>query len=82
VPCAGGPSLGLAPLVVDAIFAALAAVLARGTAILLVEQTTVAALRLAGYGYVLRNGRVALQGDSASLQHDPRVLDLYLGAGD
>ena len=76
------PSLGLAPLAVAAIFAALARVVAAGTAILLVEQTTVAALGLAQYAYVLRNGRVALEGASASLQHDPRVLDLYLGGAE
>ncbi len=73
------PSLGLAPLVVEAIFAALARIRAGGTAILLVEQSTAAALRLADYAYVLRTGRVALEGASAELRHDPRVLDLYLG---
>jgi branched-chain amino acid transport system ATP-binding protein len=73
------PSLGLAPLAVKAIFEALGRVVAAGTAILLVEQTTVAALALAQYAYVLRNGRVALEGASGDLQHDPRVLDLYLG---
>lgn len=76
------PSLGLAPLTVQAIFAALARVAADGTAILLVEQTTAAALELAQYAYVLRNGRIALEGDSAALRHDPRVLDLYLGGSD
>ncbi len=76
------PSLGLAPLVVETIFAALARIVAAGTAILLVEQTTAAALKLASYAYVLRTGRVALEGTSAELRHDPRVLDLYLGGGD
>jgi len=76
------PSLGLAPLVVETIFAALAKIVAGGTSILLVEQTTVAALKLASYGYVLRTGRVALEGESAVLRGDPRVLDLYLGEGD
>lgn len=73
------PSLGLAPLMVQAIFAALARVVAGGTAILLVEQTTVAALGLVQYAYVMRNGRVALEGPSETLRHDHRVLDLYLG---
>jgi ABC-type branched-subunit amino acid transport system ATPase component len=73
------PSLGLAPLVVESIFAALATIVARGTAILLVEQTTGAALKLAHYAYVLRTGRLALEGPSASLLHDPHVVDLYLG---
>jgi len=76
------PSLGLAPLVVETIFAALAKIVAAGTAILLVEQTTAAALKLASYAYVLRTGHLALEGASADLRHDPRVLDLYLGGGD
>jgi branched-chain amino acid transport system ATP-binding protein len=65
--------------VVKAIFAALATVAAGGTAILLAEQSTAAALTLADYAYVLRTGRVALEGPSATLQHDPRVVELYLG---
>jgi branched-chain amino acid transport system ATP-binding protein len=73
------PSLGLAPLLVETIFAALARIVAGGTAILLVEQSTAAALTLADHAYVLRTGRVALEGPSAALRHDPRVLDLYLG---
>jgi branched-chain amino acid transport system ATP-binding protein len=76
------PSLGLAPLVVETIFAALTKIVASGTAILLVEQTTAAALTLASYAYVLRTGHVALEGGSAELRNDPRVLDLYLGGGD
>jgi branched-chain amino acid transport system ATP-binding protein len=73
------PSLGLAPLVVEAIFTNLATVLSHGTAILVVEQATSAALHLASYAYILRNGHVALEGPSATLRDDPRVLDLYLG---
>jgi branched-chain amino acid transport system ATP-binding protein len=64
---------------VETIFAALARVVAGGTAILLVEQSTRAALKLAGYAYVLRTGKVALEGPSATLENDPRVVDLYLG---
>jgi branched-chain amino acid transport system ATP-binding protein len=79
------PSLGLAPRLVETIFAALGRIVASGTAVLLVEQTTAAALALAEYAYVLRTGRVALEGPATDLRHDPRVLDLYLGgepAGD
>jgi len=72
------PSLGLAPLVVKGIFEALARVLAEGTTILLAEQTTTAALHLTNYAYVLRNGQIALEGPSATLQNDRRVLELYL----
>jgi branched-chain amino acid transport system ATP-binding protein len=74
------PSLGLAPMMVQSIFEALARIVAGGTAILLAEQSTAAALRLAGYGYVLRTGRVELDGPAAELARDPHVLDLYLGA--
>jgi branched-chain amino acid transport system ATP-binding protein len=73
------PSLGLAPLAVEAIFQALATIVARGTAVLLVEQSTAAALRLADFAYVLRTGHLALAGPSANLLHDPHVVDLYLG---
>ncbi len=73
------PSLGLAPLVMSSIFAALARIVATGTAILLAEQSTASALTLASHAYVLRTGRVALDGPAADLRHDPRVLDLYLG---
>jgi branched-chain amino acid transport system ATP-binding protein len=76
------PSLGLAPAVVAAIFQALAQIVAGGTALLLVEQTIVAALELVQYAYVLRNGRVALEGPREALQHDSCVLDLYLGGGE
>jgi len=73
------PSLGLAPLVVESIFAALAQIVVRGTALLLVEQSTAGALKLADYAYVLRTGHLALEGPATSLLHDPRVVDLYLG---
>ena len=73
------PSLGLAPILVESIFEALATIVARGTALLLVEQSTAGALKLADYAYVLRTGRLALEGPSAGLLHDPRVIDLYLG---
>jgi len=72
--------LGLAPLAVRAIFDALARVVASGTSLLVVEQTTAAALSVADYAYVIRNGRIALEGTSESLKDDPRVLDLYLGS--
>ncbi len=74
------PSLGLAPLIVRDIFRTIAALRAAGTAILLVEQNARAALQVADYGYVLENGRISLQGPSAALADDPRVIETYLGA--
>lgn len=73
------PSLGLAPRLVEAIFAALAQVAESGVALLLVEQVSAAALALAGYAYVLRAGMVVLKGPSANIRSDPRVIEAYLG---
>jgi len=73
------PSLGLAPVVVTAIFADLAAINRDGVAILLVEQNVLRALRLSGRAYVLDNGTVALHGPSGALLADERVRRAYLG---
>ena len=74
------PSLGLAPLIVREIFRIIAGLRATGCAILLVEQNARAALATADRGYVLETGRVTLQGPSADLAADPRVMHTYLGA--
>jgi branched-chain amino acid transport system ATP-binding protein len=76
------PSLGLAPLIVRDIFRAVAALRDTGVAILLVEQNARAALQVSEYGYVLETGRIALEGASADLAADPRVIETYLGVGD
>ncbi len=73
------PSLGLAPLIVRDIFTIIAGLRTRGCAILLVEQNARAALRVADRAYVLETGRVTLQGPSAALAADPRVMQTYLG---
>ena len=73
------PSLGLAPLIVRDIFAAIAALRADGVAILLVEQNARAALEIADHGTVLENGTVTLEGPSAVLARDRRVIQAYLG---
>ncbi len=75
------PSLGLAPLIVREIFRIIAGLRASGCAILLVEQNARAALQVADYGYVLETGRVALEGPSAGLAGDARVIETYLGIG-
>ena len=73
------PSLGIAPLVVRQIFAAIAQLNRdEGTAILLVEQRANQALRLAHRGYVMVNGRVVLSGSGAKLLADPEVRAAYL----
>ncbi len=73
------PSLGLAPLVVREVFAAIEAVNRDGLAILLVEQNARRALEVAHYGYVLEGGRVVLEGTAADLRENPNVQELYLG---
>jgi len=75
------PSLGLAPLIVREIFRIVADLRVRGCAILLVEQNARAALQVADYGYVLETGRVVLEGPSAALADDARVVETYLGGG-
>ncbi len=73
------PSLGLAPLVVRAIFGTIRELHAAGVTILLVEQNAHAALQIADRGYVLEAGRLAMSGPAASLLSDDRVRRAYLG---
>lgn len=73
------PSLGLAPIVVEAVVRVAQEIRREGTAVLLVEQDVVTALEASEFAYVLENGRVALSGPSSELQDDPRVREAYLG---
>ena len=73
------PSLGLAPLLVDQILAAVRALRAEGLTVLLVEQNASAALAIADRGYVLETGRVVMEGTGAALLVDPKVRAAYLG---
>ncbi|MCS6854458.1 MAG: ABC transporter ATP-binding protein [Elioraea sp.] len=76
------PSLGLAPMVVRQIFAAIRALnRERGLTVLLVEQNAYHALRLAHRGYVLVNGRITMQGTGAELLARPEVRAAYLEGG-
>ena len=75
------PSLGLAPLIVAKVFEVIAALSARGIAVVLVEQNARAALKLAARGYVLETGRITLTGTGPELAADRRVRDAYLGEG-
>jgi branched-chain amino acid transport system ATP-binding protein len=70
-------SVGLAPVVVDEIFAALAALKAEGRSLLVVEQYVDRALALADYVYILRKGEVAFGGEPAECGQG--VFDRYLG---
>ena len=73
------PSMGLAPIVVQTIFAVIRTINAEGTAVLLVEQNARAALEVAGRGYVMDSGAVTLAGEAKVLLDDPRVRAAYLG---
>jgi branched-chain amino acid transport system ATP-binding protein len=74
------PSMGLAPLVVQEIFAVLQGLRReRGTTILLVEQNAKAALKLADRGYVLETGKVVLEGKAEELLENHEVQRAYLG---
>lgn len=73
------PSLGLAPRLVEQIFAAIGQIARSGIAIVLVEQNTRVALATSGRAYVLRTGEVALEGDAKDLVTDPEIQALYLG---
>lgn len=72
------PSLGLAPLLVKAIFETIEAINEQGVTVLLVEQNARAALRLADYGYVLEVGAITLTGPAGDLLNDARVRKAYL----
>jgi len=73
------PSIGLAPLFVEEIFAIIAALKAEGTTILLVEQNASAALDVADHAYVLETGRIVLSGPAAEVASNPAVATAYLG---
>lgn len=73
------PSLGLAPMLVKAIFQTIEEINQGGVTILLVEQNARAALRLADKGYVLETGRTILSGSAGELIRDERVRRAYLG---
>jgi branched-chain amino acid transport system ATP-binding protein len=73
------PSLGLAPLLVEEMFRVVEEINRQGVTVLLVEQNTEHALRIAHRGFVLESGRVVLSGTGAELLEDERVREAYLG---
>jgi branched-chain amino acid transport system ATP-binding protein len=75
------PSLGIAPILIPHIYAGIAAIAQRGTAVLLVEQNVREALRAARTAYVIQTGRVVLSGPAAALIGDPLVQEAFLGLG-
>lgn len=73
------PSTGLAPLMVESIFASLAALHRQGTMILLVEQNAHVALDVGTRGYVLESGTIVAAGSASALSADARLVEAYLG---
>jgi branched-chain amino acid transport system ATP-binding protein len=73
------PSMGLAPQMVNEIFAIIREINRSGTTVLLVEQNAKKALSVSDYGYVLENGAITFQGTAAKLLTAPQVVDAYLG---
>ncbi len=73
------PSLGIAPKLVQQIFAAIEQIAKAGVTILVVEQNTRIALKTSHRAYVLRTGEIALSGDSKDLAKNPEIQAAYLG---
>jgi branched-chain amino acid transport system ATP-binding protein len=73
------PSMGLAPFLVEQIFAIIGDFKRRGLTVLLVEQNAHAALAIADRGYVIEGGRITMTGTGHALREDERVRTAYLG---
>jgi branched-chain amino acid transport system ATP-binding protein len=72
------PSLGLAPVVVGAVFRTIAAIQKEGLTVFLVEQNVRRTLRLASRAFVLEQGRVTLSGTGRAMLDDVQVKKAYL----
>ena len=73
------PSMGLAPILVDAIFETIQSINTEGVTVLLVEQNALMALSIAHRGYVLQTGQIVLSDSAANLQKNEMVRKAYLG---
>lgn len=73
------PSLGLAPLIVKAIFEIIKEINSEGTTVLIIEQNALQTLKIADYAYVLEVGEVSMEGKASELIQDKRLLEAYLG---
>jgi branched-chain amino acid transport system ATP-binding protein len=73
------PSMGLAPVIVEEVFATIRRLKESGITLLLVEQMARRALEVADYAYVMERGKIVVEGKPAELQKDERVLSAYLG---
>jgi ABC-type branched-subunit amino acid transport system ATPase component len=73
------PSLGLAPAMINELFAVLADLRDEGVTILLVDQMAALALKVADRGYVLESGKIVHDDSAEALAHDPALEAAYLG---
>ena len=71
--------MGLAPKLVEEVFATITRLKEAKITMLLVEQFAAAALGVADYGYVMENGRLSTSGPAEKLRNDPAVRAAYLG---
>jgi branched-chain amino acid transport system ATP-binding protein len=79
--CMDEPTMGLSPLYVDRVLEMIAVINREGVTVFMVEQNASLALSIAHRAYVLRSGRIALEGEARAMAHDPRIRDAYLGGG-
>jgi branched-chain amino acid transport system ATP-binding protein len=73
------PSMGLAPNFVEKIFEIVKEINDQGTPVLLVEQNALMALDIAGRGYVMETGQIAVTDDAKNLRQNEQVQKAYLG---
>lgn len=77
--CLDEPTAALSPIMAKSIFSHIARLPELGASVLMVEQRARDALAISHRGYILDQGRVALEGPAATLLDDPRAIELYLG---
>lgn len=73
------PSLGLAPKYQELVFETIGSFNDRGMSVILVEQNAARALEIADYGFVMSLGRIVTEGPGDQLNHDPELINAYLG---
>lgn len=73
------PSMGLAPIIVKQIFSIIQEINKGGTTVLLVEQNAAMALKIATRAYVLKHGKIEMEGTAEELLHDDKIKNAYLG---
>ena len=73
------PSMGLAPVLVEAIFETIKRLNQEGTTILLIEQNAAKALQVASRGYVIQTGQIVLHDSATNLRKNEMVRKAYLG---